>query len=148
MAAVTLVVGDEEFLVARAVRRAVDGIAQEREEPPDVHDVMAADLDLDALAEMTSPSLFGDVPLIVVRALQDAPKDVAAALVELVSTREDLAGVLVHAGSTKGMAASAMIAALPGTGRRASAKANGTDMNVVVIVAVTPMVRVLTTAPR
>jgi len=115
VAAVTLVVGDEEFLVARAVRRAVDGIAQERDEPADVHDVMAADLDLDTLAEMTSPSLFGDVPVIVVRALQDAPKDVAAALVELVSTREDLAGVLVHPGSTKGKAT---LEALKGAGVR------------------------------
>ena len=115
MAAVTLVVGDEEFLVARAVRRAVDAIAQDRDEPPDVHDVMAADLDLDSLAEMTSPSLFGDLPVVVVRALQDAAKDVAAALVELVSTREDLAGVIVHAGSTKGKAT---LEALKGAGVR------------------------------
>ena len=92
----TLVVGDEEFLVARAVRNAVDRIAQQRDEPPDVHDVMAVDLDLDALAEMTSPSLFGDVPVIVVRALQDASKGLASALVELVATREDLAGVQVE----------------------------------------------------
>jgi len=115
VAAVTLVVGDEEFLVARAVRRAVDAIAQDRDEPPDVHDVMAADLDLDSLAEMTSPSLFGDLPVVVVRALQDAAKDVAAALVELVSTREDLAGVIVHAGSTKGKAT---LEALKGAGVR------------------------------
>jgi len=115
VAAVTLVVGDEEFLVARAVRRAVDAIAQDRDEPPDVHDVMAADLDLDSLAEMTSPSLFGDLPVIVVRALQDAAKDVAAALVELVSTREDLAGVIVHPGSTKGKAT---LEALKGAGVR------------------------------
>jgi len=115
VAAVTLVVGDEEFLVARAVRRAVDAIAQERDEPPDVHDVMAADLDLDTLAEMTSPSLFGDLPVVVVRAVQDAAKDVAAALVELVATREDLAGVIVHAGSTKGKAT---LEALKGAGVR------------------------------
>jgi DNA polymerase-3 subunit delta len=113
VAAVTLVVGDEEFLVARAVRHAVDRISQQRDEPPDIHDVMAADLDLDTLAEMTSPSLFGDSPVIIVRALQDAPKDVAAALVELVATREDLAGVLVHPGSTKGKAT---LEALKGSG--------------------------------
>ena len=109
----TLVVGDEEFLVARAVRQAVEGIARERDEPPDVHDAMAADLDLDTLAELTSPSLFGDVPVIVVRALQDASKDLASALVELVATREDLAGVLVHAGSNKGKAT---LEALKGSG--------------------------------
>ena len=118
MAAVTLVVGDEEFLVARAVRNAVDRIAQartaeQRDDPPEVHDVMAAELDLDSLAEMTSPSLFGDLPVIIVRALQDAPKDVAAALVELVATREDLDAVLVHPGTTKGKAT---LEALKGSG--------------------------------
>ena len=113
MAAVTLVVGDEEFLVARAVRNAVDRIAQRRDEPPEVHDVLAADLDLDSLAEMTSPSLFGDLPVVVVRALQDAPKDVAAALVELVATRDDLDAVLVHPGTTKGKAT---LDALKGSG--------------------------------
>jgi DNA polymerase-3 subunit delta len=113
VAAVTLVVGDEEFLVARAVRRALDRTAVGAEEPPEFHDVVAADLDLDALAEMTSPSLFGDTPTLVVRALQDAPKDVAAALVELAATREDLTAVLVHAGGVKGKAT---LEALKGTG--------------------------------
>ena len=38
------------------------------------------------------------------------------------------------------MAASATIAALPGTGRRASAKAKGTEITMVVIVAATPII--------
>jgi DNA polymerase-3 subunit delta len=113
VAAVTLVVGDEEFLVARAVRRAIDRFRTDAGEPPEVHDIAAADLDLDALAELTSPSLFGDLPVLVVRSLQDAPKDVAAALVELAATREDLAAVFVHAGGTKGKAT---LEALKGTG--------------------------------
>jgi DNA polymerase III subunit delta len=115
VAAVTVVVGDEEYLVARAVRTAVERLAAGTAEPPEVHDVPAADLDLDALAEMTSPTLFGDLPVLVVRALQDAPKDVGAALVELAATREDLAAVFVHAGGTKGKAT---LEALKGTGAR------------------------------
>lgn len=109
----TLVVGDEEFLVARAVRRAIDRFRTGGGDPPEVHDIAAADLDLDALAELTSPSLFGDLPVLVVRSLQDAPKDVAGALVELAATREDLAAVFVHAGGTKGKAT---VEALKGTG--------------------------------
>jgi len=110
---VTLVVGDEEFLVARAVRNAIDRFRTDPGEPPEVHDIAAADLDLDALAELTSPSLFGDLPVLVVRSLQDAPKDVAAALVELAATREDIAAVFVHAGGTKGKAT---LEAMKGTG--------------------------------
>jgi len=113
VAAVTLVVGDEEFLVARAVRNAIDRFRTDPGEPPEVHDIAAADLDLDALAELTSPSLFGDLPVLVVRSLQDAPKDVAAALVELAATREDIAAVFVHAGGTKGKAT---LEAMKGTG--------------------------------
>ena len=96
----TVVVGDEEFLVARAVRAALDGIGGD---DADIKDVTAAELDAGALAELTSPSLFGDVGVLVVRAVQDAAKDVAAQLVDLVA-RDDLAAVLVHAGGAKGKA--------------------------------------------
>jgi DNA polymerase-3 subunit delta len=113
VAAVTLVVGDEEFLVARAVRSAIDRINVGADEPPEVNDLAAADLDLDALAEMTSPSLFGDTPVLVLRAVQDAAKDISSALVELVTTRDDLAAVLVHAGGAKGKA---VLDALKGSG--------------------------------
>ena len=109
----TLVVGDEEFLVARAVRSAIDRIDVGAESPPEVNDLDAADLDLDALAEMTSPSLFGDTPVLVLRALQDAAKEVSGALVELVATRDDIAAVLVHAGGVKGKA---VLEALKGSG--------------------------------
>jgi len=114
---VTVVVGDEEFLVSRAVRRALDALegVGDGGEVGDVFDVAAADLDLDLLAEVTSPSLFGETRVLVVRSLQDAVKDVAAALVELVATRDDVPGVLVHAGGAKGKAT---LEALKGTGAR------------------------------
>jgi DNA polymerase-3 subunit delta len=102
VAAVTLVVGDEEFLVARAVQRAVNAAAGE---DVDVHDVTAAELSPDVLAELASPSLFGDVRLVVVRAAQDAGKDVAAALVALAADPDDaIRLVVVHAGGSKGKA--------------------------------------------
>jgi DNA polymerase-3 subunit delta len=117
VAAVTLVVGDEEFLVARAVRRALDALAESAVDAdvPDVFDVAAAELDLDTLAEATSPSLFGDTRVLVVRNVQDAPKDIAASLVELVASRDDVPAVLVHAGGAKGKAT---LEALKGTGAK------------------------------
>lgn len=97
-----LILGDEEFLVARAVQRLVNASAG-----PDVavHDVAAADLTPEELAEIASPSLFGDVRLVVVRSAQDAGKDVAAALVALAGDPDDeLRLVVVHAGGAKGKA--------------------------------------------
>ena len=108
----TLVVGDEEFLVGRAVRAAVDAAPADA----DVHDVDAADIDVAQLAELTSPSLFGDTRVLVVRAVQDAGKDVAAALAEVAGAEDPGASlVLVHAGGAKGKAT---LEALRGTGAR------------------------------
>lgn len=111
MAAVTLVVGDEEFLVSRAVRTALDAVTADQ---PEVHDVPAAELDVNALAELRSPSLFGDTRVVVVRGVQDAAKDVAAALVDLAEAA-DVSAVLVHAGGAKGKAT---LEALRGTGAK------------------------------
>jgi DNA polymerase-3 subunit delta len=97
--AVTVVVGDEDFLVARAVRTAIDAAGDKDIE---VEDTLAAELDPDRIAEITSPSLFGDTRVLVVRALQDGTPDVAAALAGLVDG--DSVVVVVHAGGAKGKA--------------------------------------------
>lgn len=111
MAAVTLVVGDEEFLVARAVRAAVEAAGPDT----DVHEVAAGDLDVDSLTELTSPSLFGDTRAVVVRALHDASKDLVAALSELAAGDVDATVIVVHPGGVKGKAA---LEALRGAGAR------------------------------
>jgi DNA polymerase-3 subunit delta len=101
MATVTLVVGDEEFLVGRAVRAAVDAAGTDQ----GVYDVAAAELDVPALVEAISPSLFGDSRVLVVRGIQDAAKEVAAALVDVVKDdASDVTAVFVHAGGAKGKA--------------------------------------------
>jgi DNA polymerase-3 subunit delta len=100
VAAVTLVVGDEEFLVSRAVSRAVADIGAD---PADVHDTPCAELTVEEIAELTSPSLFGDSRTLVVRGIQDAAKDMAAALVSL-AEQPDAAAVFTHAGGVKGKA--------------------------------------------
>ena len=76
---VTFVVGEEEFLVDRAVR---DLIAAARDAAPgtDVHDLDASGLGPGELATLTSPSLFGSGCVLVVRSAQNAGKDVAAEL--------------------------------------------------------------------
>jgi DNA polymerase-3 subunit delta len=121
--AVTLVVGDEELLVARAVQRAVQAAtapsgghaaAAASGEGVAVHDCAAADLTLDELAEMASPTLFGEARVIVVRAAQDATKELAAALVAM-AEQGDSTLVVVHSGGAKGKA---VVDGLKGAGAR------------------------------
>jgi len=84
---VTLVVGEEEFLVDRAVR---DLIAAARDAAPggDVHDLDASALSPGELDSLTSPSLFGGGCVLAVRSAQNAGKEVAAELVLSVRTVE------------------------------------------------------------
>jgi DNA polymerase III subunit delta len=115
MPGVTLVVGDEEFLVARAVQRAVNA-AVGSGDPAGVHDVAAADLSAADLLELTSPSLFGEARIVVVRSAQDATKELAAAVVSLAESADDSIGlVLAHAGGAKGKA---LLESLKGAGAR------------------------------
>jgi DNA polymerase-3 subunit delta len=107
VATVTVVVGDEELLVARAIQRAAAGSADAADATgPSRYDVTAAELDVDALAEMTSPSLFAEERVVVVRGLQDAAKEVVTALVECIeASDEGVTLVMTHAGGAKGKAA-------------------------------------------
>ena len=99
---VTFVVGEEEFLVDRAVH---DLIAAARDAAPgtDVHDLDASGLGPGELATLTSPSLFGSGCVLVVRSAQNAGKDVAAELAACVrNPAPDVVLVLTHAGGAKG----------------------------------------------
>jgi len=108
---VTVVVGDEEFLVARAVSTAVAAFGVDS---ADVRDVACADLSVEEIAELTSPSLFGDSPVLVVRGGQDAGKEIAAAL-QAVAELPDGRVVMTHAGGVKGKA---VLEGLKGAGAR------------------------------
>lgn len=117
MAALTLIVGDEELLVARAVARtlaAATAGAGRDEVGPSVHDVEAGEFSVELMVDALSPSLFAEERLLVVRSLQDADKELVAALVEFGNTPEPgVAVVAVHAGGAKGKAA---LDALKGAG--------------------------------
>ncbi|MBV9380897.1 MAG: DNA polymerase III subunit delta [Streptosporangiaceae bacterium] len=123
-AAVTVIVGEEEFLVDRAVRGLVTTARMAaRGEPPggngepggnaggtvelegDVHDVEAASLAPGELTALTSPSLFGGGCVVVIRSAQNAGKEVAAELARYAAAPDpDAVLVLTHAGGAKGKA--------------------------------------------
>lgn len=104
MDAITLIVGDEELLVERAVG---DVVAVARAEDPEteVIDLVPGGMEPGRLAEMTSPSLFGGGKVLVLRSSQDLNKDLAAEVLGYVKNpAPDVALVAVHAGGAKGKA--------------------------------------------
>ncbi len=133
VAPVTVVVGDEDLLVERAVASVVagamaaaaagDGAAEAAaaagsagRTPLDVHDVRAAELGHGDLAMLTAPSLFGGGCVVIVRSAQDAGKDVAAQLIRHAAAPvPEVVLVLTHAGGAKGKA---LLASLAGEGVR------------------------------
>jgi DNA polymerase-3 subunit delta len=110
MATVTIAVGEDGLLADRIVARALAGVVSD--EPP--HETTGGELTADLLLELASPSLFGGIRVVVVRALQDLAKDVTTALVAAVEDREsELRLIGVHAGGVKGKA---VLEALKGVG--------------------------------
>jgi len=108
-AAVTLVLGEEEFLADRAVRAAVAAAraasAAAGDDGGDLHDVEAAALTPGELATFTSPSLFGGGSIVIVRNAQNAAKEVAAELARYTAgPAPDAVVVITHAGGAKGKA--------------------------------------------
>lgn len=115
LAAVTLVSGEEEFLVAREVSRVLAAV-READPAADVHDLVGADVTLGSLEEALSPSLFGDRRVVVVRGAQDCPKEVQDELVRYASDPTDeTVVVLTHPGGAKGKA---LLSSLQAAGAR------------------------------
>ncbi len=100
----TLVVGDEDLLVGRAVGTVVRA-ARAADPSVDVRDLAASELSAGDLPELLSPSLFGDRRVLVVRSAQDLGKDVAEQLGAYAREPLDEINVVVcHAGGAKGKA--------------------------------------------
>jgi len=115
LAPLTLVVGDEELLVSRAVS-AVVRAAREREPETEVRDLDASSLQPGDLDEALSPSLFGDARVVVVRGSQDLDKSQHAGLVAQASDLpEGMRMVVLHAGGVK---AKNLVTSLVGAGAR------------------------------
>jgi DNA polymerase-3 subunit delta len=95
---ITLVVGEEEFLVDRVVRELIASVGAE-----DVHDLDGAVLGAGELESLTSPSLFGGGSVVVIRSAQNTGKDAAAELARyLKAPADDVTLILTHAGGAKG----------------------------------------------
>ncbi|MEV0880779.1 DNA polymerase III subunit delta [Micromonospora echinofusca] len=104
LAPILLVLGDEELLATRAVTEAV---ARARAVDPDVdvREYQAGALLVGEIAEMLSPSLFGGRRVLVLRAGQDARKDLVAALLAYAKNPDpDVQLVVLHLGAAKGKA--------------------------------------------
>ncbi|SCL67698.1 DNA polymerase III, delta subunit [Micromonospora citrea] len=104
LAPILLVLGDEELLATRAVTEAV---ARARSVDPDVdvREYQAGSLAVGEIAEMLSPSLFGGRRVLVLRAGQDARKDLVAALLAYAKNPDpEVQLVVLHLGGAKGKA--------------------------------------------
>ncbi len=101
---VLLVTGSETFLADRAVRSAIAAVLKGGAEV-EVTDVGAADLDVGVFAELTGPSLFASERVLVLRALENLPAEMAPRLVDYAGApAADVLVVLVHSGGQKGKA--------------------------------------------
>ncbi|MGB6456268.1 MAG: DNA polymerase III subunit delta [Streptosporangiaceae bacterium] len=121
----TVIIGDEELLVERAVSAAValataeaagSEAADRADAAADVHDVLAAGLTAGDLATLASPSLFGGVSVVVIRSAQDATTRLAAELARLArSPLPEIFLVVTHSGGAKNRA---LVADLVAAGAR------------------------------
>lgn len=103
-APVTLVSGEEELLVERAVGEIVAAV-RAADPGAEVHDLLGGKVEPGQVAGLTAPSLFGGGSIIVVRAAQDLAKEVVTELVEYArNPSPDAVLVLVHPGGAKGKA--------------------------------------------
>jgi DNA polymerase III subunit delta len=101
-AGVTVIVGDEELLVERAVLAVMAEAGADSPDPPDSHDVRAADLRPGDLSAMAAPSLFGGCSTVIVRSAQDATKEVAAELARhMAAAPPGVALVVTHSGGAR-----------------------------------------------
>ncbi|SEL68983.1 DNA polymerase III subunit delta [Nonomuraea pusilla] len=103
-APVTLVLGDEELLAERVVSGVV-AAARAADPGTEVHDLVGGKVGTGELTQLTSPSLFGDRSVVVIRSAQDLSKEVIAELVAYTKQpSDDTVLVLTHPGGVKGKA--------------------------------------------
>lgn len=105
LAPVTLAVGQEDLLLDRAVREVV-AAARASDADTDVRDLTSDQLQPGTLAELTSPSLFAERKVVVVRNAQDLSADtVKDVKAYLGAPAEEITLVLLHAAWGQGQRA-------------------------------------------
>ncbi|BAU83164.1 hypothetical protein SLA_2231 [Streptomyces laurentii] len=104
LAPVTLAVGQEDLLLDRAVREVV-AAARAADADTDVRDLAPEQLQPGALAELTSPSLFAERKVLIMRNAQDLPADTIKEIkAYLDAPAEEITLVVLHPGGVKGKA--------------------------------------------
>lgn len=99
--ALTVVVGSDEFLVSRAVRRLTEQV-RAADPHAEVTDIEAAAFDDSAALVLASPGLFGGRRVLVLRSVQDVSEEGRAALIAYATDPlDDLCLVAVHSGGVK-----------------------------------------------
>ncbi|MDX3237797.1 DNA polymerase III subunit delta [Streptomyces sp. ME03-5709C] len=102
LAPVTIAVGQEDLLLDRAVREVVQA-ARAADADTDVRDLTPDALQPGTLAELTSPSLFAERKVVVVRNAQDLSADTVKDVKSYLDAPvEEITLVLLHAGGAKG----------------------------------------------
>lgn len=100
----TLVTGGEELLRERAVRAIIDQ-SRAADHTTEVTELSCVGLGSGTLAGITSPSLFGERKVVVLRDVQDAAEAIASEIKAYVAApADDTALVAVHSGGVKGKA--------------------------------------------
>ena len=98
----TLVVGPEELLVAREVRRIV-AAARARDAEADIRELAGDAVELGLMLDLATPSMFGGDRVVVIRDSQELAEDVREALVGYVAApAPDVVLVIAHSGVVKG----------------------------------------------
>ncbi|WP_066942596.1 DNA polymerase III subunit delta [Streptomyces lushanensis] len=104
LAPLTLAVGQEDLLLDRAVQQVV-AAARAVDADTDVRDLTSDQLQPGTLAELTSPSLFAERKVVVVRNAHDLSADTIKDVKSyLDAPAEEITLVLLHAGGAKGKA--------------------------------------------
>jgi len=115
LAPVTLVVGPEELLAERAVAEVVATVRAVDPET-DIRDLLPGTLQPGMLAELSSPSLFGERKVLVVRGVQDLAAPLLSELEAYVRVpADDVVLLCLHKGGAK---AKALLDAARGAGAR------------------------------
>lgn len=103
-AALQLLLGDEEFLLARAIA-ALAAATKAAHPDCEMTDVVAAEVSPGQWGQLLSPSLFGEHRVLVVRQAHEAAKDTADALLGwLTKLPSNLVVIVCHAGGNRGKA--------------------------------------------
>ncbi|MBN6037498.1 DNA polymerase III subunit delta [Amycolatopsis sp. 195334CR] len=111
-AALHLVLGEEELLIERAIRAALEA-ARRADPAADLTRMKVSELTAPVLAELVSPSLFSEGRVIAIDGAQDASQEIGDAILAYVKDPADgVVLVIVHTGGGRTKAGKALPAAL------------------------------------